>query len=191
MGKAKNGHWQLYSTRQFHIKQCCCGSGKLTSHDLPGHSEIHQGLGPYGPGCSYATEDCYRLQMKAMFLNHTYGSFSRWWFSCQHQSFQIGTIKFHGSQICGFQQHSDCHQLQHGVVVCYHTYGCFPKFCCQYWPFQPGTIIHHRCGSHVLQQHYTGISSNAIVNAIAPSDAISCQICCHSLTQLWSLACMW
>ena len=27
------------------------GSGKLTSHDLPGHSEIHQGLGPYWPGC--------------------------------------------------------------------------------------------------------------------------------------------
>ena len=41
-------HWQLYS-------QCCCGSGKLTSHDLPGHSEIHQGLGPYGPWCSYTT----------------------------------------------------------------------------------------------------------------------------------------
>ena len=38
-----------------YIQQRCCGSGKLTSHDLPGHSEIHQGLGPYGPGCSYAT----------------------------------------------------------------------------------------------------------------------------------------
>ena len=25
-------------------------------NDLPGPSEIHQGLGPYGPGCSYATE---------------------------------------------------------------------------------------------------------------------------------------
>ena len=34
---------------------CCCGSGKLTSHDLPGLSEIHQSLGPYGPGCSYVT----------------------------------------------------------------------------------------------------------------------------------------
>ena len=33
-------------------------SGKLTSHDLPGHSEIHQGLGPYGPRCSYATVPC-------------------------------------------------------------------------------------------------------------------------------------
>ena len=30
-------------------------SGKLTSHDLREHSEIHQGLGPYGPGCSYTT----------------------------------------------------------------------------------------------------------------------------------------
>ena len=30
-------------------------AGNLTSHDLPGHSEVHQGLGPYGPGCSYAT----------------------------------------------------------------------------------------------------------------------------------------
>ena len=38
-----------------YIQQRCCGSGKLTSHDLPGHSEIHRGLGPYGPGCSYAT----------------------------------------------------------------------------------------------------------------------------------------
>ena len=28
---------------------------KLTSNDLPGASEIHQGLGPYGPGCSYTT----------------------------------------------------------------------------------------------------------------------------------------
>ena len=36
-------------------------TGKLTSHDLPGHSEIHQGLGPYGPGCSYAT-----VQIKGM-----------------------------------------------------------------------------------------------------------------------------
>ena len=31
------------------------GSSKFTSNDLPGPSEIHQGLGPYGPGCSYAT----------------------------------------------------------------------------------------------------------------------------------------
>ena len=31
------------------------GSGTLTSNDLPEPSEIHQGLGPYGPGCSYAT----------------------------------------------------------------------------------------------------------------------------------------
>ena len=31
------------------------GSDKLTSNDLPRPSEIHQGLGPYGPGCSYAT----------------------------------------------------------------------------------------------------------------------------------------
>ena len=31
------------------------GSGTLTSNDLQGPSEIHQGLGPYGPGCSYAT----------------------------------------------------------------------------------------------------------------------------------------
>ena len=31
------------------------GSGKLTSNDLPGPSEIHQGLAPYGPGCSYTT----------------------------------------------------------------------------------------------------------------------------------------
>ena len=30
-------------------------AGKLTSNDLPRPSEIHQGLGPYGPGCSYAT----------------------------------------------------------------------------------------------------------------------------------------
>ena len=29
--EAKNHHWQLYSTWQFHIKHCC----KLTSHDLP------------------------------------------------------------------------------------------------------------------------------------------------------------
>jgi len=25
-------------------------SGKLTSHDLTGHSDIHHGLGPYDPG---------------------------------------------------------------------------------------------------------------------------------------------
>ena len=31
------------------------GSSKLTSNDLPGPSEIHQGLSPYGPRCSYAT----------------------------------------------------------------------------------------------------------------------------------------
>ena len=29
------------------------GSGKWTSNDLPGPSEIHQGLGSYGPRCSY------------------------------------------------------------------------------------------------------------------------------------------
>ena len=48
--EAKNWHCQLYSTWQ-----CCCSSGKLTSHNSPGHSEIYRGLGPYGPGCSYAT----------------------------------------------------------------------------------------------------------------------------------------
>ena len=31
---------------------------KFTSHDLPGHSEIHQGLSPYGSGFSYATAVC-------------------------------------------------------------------------------------------------------------------------------------
>ena len=31
------------------------GSGTSNSNDLPGPSETHQGLGPYGPGCSYAT----------------------------------------------------------------------------------------------------------------------------------------
>ena len=38
------------------------GSGTLTSNDLPGPSEIHQGLGPCGPGCSYATVSMY-MQM--------------------------------------------------------------------------------------------------------------------------------
>ena len=42
--------------KQYWQPFCCCSSQcKLTSTDLPGHSEIHQGLGPYGPGCSYAT----------------------------------------------------------------------------------------------------------------------------------------
>ena len=67
--EAKNGHWQLYSTWQFHIQQCCCGSGKLTtSHHLPGHSEIHRGLGPYGPGCSYATEGWRTRQFLWMYI---------------------------------------------------------------------------------------------------------------------------
>ena len=42
--EAKNRHWQLYSTCLFYIQ-----------HNLPGHSEIYRHLGPYGPGCSYAT----------------------------------------------------------------------------------------------------------------------------------------
>ena len=45
--------WGLALLGPFLTTPLC--SGKLTSHDLPGQSEIYQGLGPYGPGCSYAT----------------------------------------------------------------------------------------------------------------------------------------
>ena len=38
------------------------GSDKLTSSDLPEPSELHKGLGPYGPGCSYATAVFYNVQ---------------------------------------------------------------------------------------------------------------------------------
>ena len=39
------------------------GFGKYTSDDLPGPSEIHQDLGLYGPGCSYATGLTFELKL--------------------------------------------------------------------------------------------------------------------------------
>ena len=41
-----------------------------TSHDLPGHWEIYQGLGPYGPRCSYATAS----HIAGLFLSSPYHS---------------------------------------------------------------------------------------------------------------------
>ena len=43
------------------------GAGKLTSHDLLGYSEIHQGFGPYGPRYSYATDYNYMKGFALLF----------------------------------------------------------------------------------------------------------------------------
>ena len=68
------------------------GSGKLTSHDLPGHSEIHQGLGPYGPECSYATGLAFtRPSMSPANQCGAHAEFSKYYLSCLSTSlFRLG-----------------------------------------------------------------------------------------------------